>query len=82
MASCAKPDASGYLQLTTDAPQSCTGYLVVTPDEYQSLAASPWVPLTMEEGVIISTAILALWALAFVFRALRAQLQSSQHSGE
>lgn len=82
MASCAKPDSSGYLQLSTDAPQSCTGYIVISPDELSRLISPLWQSLTVEDGSLISAAILGVWVTAFCFRVLRDMLNPSNHSGD
>lgn len=74
MPACLVTDASGVVTMTTDAPQSCQGYLVLTQAEYASATSSVFPPLTLEQGGAISLAILGLWAIAFVLRSLRVSL--------
>lgn len=58
---------------TADAPESCPGYLLLTNSEWQQ--NQPLMqPLTVAEGVAVSTAIIGVWALAFTFRVVRKQL--------
>lgn len=58
---------SGALQPTGDDASACTGYLLVTRDEWTLLHVLP--PLTASEGALIGGSILGVWALAFVLRA-------------
>jgi hypothetical protein len=69
-------DASGVVTITTDAPQSCQGYLALTQAEYASATSSAFPPLTLEQGGAISVAILGLWGIAFVLRSLRGSLSN------
>lgn len=58
-------------------PANCQGYVLLTAEEFSSTQNPFWVPLSMSDGALISTAILTCWALAFAFRTLRKQLQPS-----
>ena len=51
-------------------PATCTGYILLTPEEFSSLQEPFFLPLTIPQAVTIATAILALWSLAFVWRHL------------
>jgi len=57
---------SGQLQIDSTPASSCTGYLLLTADEVTLLHALP--PLSASDGALIGSAMLGLWALAFVFR--------------
>ena len=76
MSLCLIPDASGALAVTVDAPQQCAGYLALTPSEYAAATSSVFPPLTLEQGATIALAVGSLWALAFLFRALKNSLSN------
>ena len=50
------------------APEPCTTFVLVTPAEYAAQASNPFV-LTPEDGLLISAAIVGVWAAAFSWRA-------------
>ena len=58
---------SGQLQLDGSPASSCTGYLLLSADEVTLLHAVPL--LSVSDGALIGSAMLGLWALAFIFRA-------------
>lgn len=58
-------------------PATCTGYILLTPNEFSSLQEPFFLPLTIPQAVTIATAILALWSLAFVWRRLGGFLSPS-----
>lgn len=66
MATCVfvKPDNS--LIASADSVQSCNGYLLLSPQEVASMQ-SVFVPLSVTDGLAISTAILGLWASAWLW---------------
>lgn len=53
----------------------CTGFVLVTPAEYSALSHNPFV-LSVEDGLLISGAIAAVWAAAWAWKALAAVLRS------
>ncbi|RJX30302.1 MAG: hypothetical protein C4516_10685 [Oxalobacter sp.] len=63
MASCTKNADDNFLQLTSAAPESCNGYIVLSQSEYQQFT----------QMLVSSTAPFdyatagALWSLAFTF---------------
>lgn len=58
---------TGALEPSTASP--CTSFVMLTPDEYSSLVASP-LNLSAEDGATLSVAILGVWAVAWSFKAL------------
>jgi len=64
----------------TACPSDAWG-LVLNRTEYAEVASNPWLQLTAAEGASLSVAILALWAVAYGFRALKRTLDvdSSGH---
>jgi hypothetical protein len=58
-------------------PATCTGYILLTPEEFSSLQEPFFLPLTIPQAATIATAILALWSLAFVWRQLGGFLSPS-----
>ncbi len=73
---CLIPNASGSVAITADAPQTCAGYLALTQAEYAAATSSVFPPLTLEQGAAIALAVGSLWALAFLFRALKNSLSN------
>lgn len=57
------------------AADPCTTLLLVTPAEYTALSHNPFV-LSVEDGLLISGAIAAIWAAAWAWRALARVLSS------
>jgi len=62
-----RANVSGQLQLDGSPASSCTGYLLLSADEVTLLHAVPL--LSVSDGALIGSAMLGLWALAFIFRA-------------
>lgn len=58
----------------------CTSMVVITPAEYQSMSASPFV-LSLTDGALISSAILGVWGIAVCWRELAAFIRGGS-SGE
>jgi len=56
------------------AANPCTGYVLVTPAEYATLMANPFL-LSLEDGALIGGAIAAVWASAWCVRQLARMLQ-------
>ncbi|MBM2883869.1 hypothetical protein JFK97_05655 [Chromobacterium phragmitis] len=73
---CLVPDASGALAVSAAAPQSCQGFLALTPAEYANATTSVFPPLSIEQGLAISVAIGSLWALAFMYRTINWSITS------
>ena len=69
-----KPDNS--LIATADSVQSCNGYLLLSPQEVASMQ-SVFVPLSISDGVAISTAIIGLWAAAWLWATVNNFVYSS-----
>lgn len=67
---------NGVLQQSAADLASCTGYLLLTPQEYSDLQSPFFVPLTLTQGFAISTAIAGVWALAWVFRTVGNSMSS------
>lgn len=59
---------SGQLQQSAADLASCTGYLLLTPQEFSSTQSPFFVPLSMTDGFLLSAAIGGLWGLAWLFR--------------
>jgi hypothetical protein len=63
MSVCVVQQPDGSLIATTDSPQSCQGYLMLSPQEVAAL--QPMLPpLSLADGALISSTILLLWASA------------------
>lgn len=56
-------------QLETSAADPCTTLVVLTPAEYGAMSANPFV-LTPEDGLLISAAVVTVWAAAWSWKAL------------
>lgn len=66
MALCVQ-NVAGQLQPTADDANSCTGYLLVTRDEWALSHLLP--PLSVSDGAVIGSSILLAWGTAFAIRA-------------
>ena len=62
-------------QVVESTADPCTTLLLLTPAEYTALAFNPFV-LSVEDGLLISGAIAAVWVAAWCWRALALTLQS------
>lgn len=60
----------------TPMPEPCTAFVLLTPAEYGALSQNPFF-LSPEEGLLISAAVVGVWAAAFVVRALVRVLDGS-----
>lgn len=72
-------DGQYYLQPAPadQTQENCQGYLLLTQEEFSSTQNPFFVPLTMEQGALISGAILLVWAVAFSFKTVRQALLPS-----
>ncbi|MFB0826511.1 hypothetical protein ACEU07_14620 [Chromobacterium violaceum] len=84
MAICILINQDGTFSPSSATPEQCTGYLMVTPQEFNSFysAANFFVPLTMGQGAVIGGAILTVWAAAHGFRLLSGMLSTSTGDSE
>lgn len=71
MPQCVVLSETGAVQASSADP--CTGFVLLTPAEYGVVAANPFV-LTVEDGILISGAVGAVWALAWALRSIRSVL--------
>ena len=67
---------NGVLQQSPADLASCTGYLLLTPQEFSATQSPFFVPLSMTDGVLIASAMGALWGLAWLLRYLGSYLSS------
>ncbi|UTH73570.1 hypothetical protein [Chromobacterium sp. IIBBL 290-4] len=84
MAICVVVNADGTMTPSNASPDQCTGYLMVTPQEFNSFtsANSFFIPLTIEQGALIGAAILTVWATAFGFRVVSRMLSTATGDSE
>lgn len=62
--------SEGQVVQATGTVQDCTGFLLLTREEFAQ-SQGVLVPLSIAEGSTIGAAIFAVWAVAFGFRLLR-----------
>lgn len=74
MGQCIHILSDGTVQVTAQAPSECTGYVLLTREEYQEAINPLFQPLSMESGMTIVIAIASLWSIAFIIRLLRGML--------
>ena len=60
---------------------ACTTALLLTPDEFASITANPFV-LSLDDAIQISTAIALVWAAAWGIRAILNALHSNEKESE
>lgn len=72
MALCVQ-NVSGQLVPTADPASSCSGYLLVTRDEWALSRLLP--PMTVSDGAMVGSSILLAWATAFGIRQIARVLQ-------
>lgn len=77
MSVCVVQQPDGSLIATTDSPQSCQGYLMLSPQEVAALQPM-FPPLSLADGCLISGAILSVWGLAWLYTAIGNFTSSSQ----
>lgn len=65
MAVCSQLDENNYVQATATAPDSCTGYILVTPSEFASLGPARW---TLEEAEQLVALAFSVWGTAWLFK--------------
>ncbi|MCD4486315.1 hypothetical protein LQR31_17725 [Chromobacterium vaccinii] len=84
MSICIVINQDGSFSPSSATPEQCTGYLMVTPQEFNNFtsAANFFVPLTMGQGALIGSAILTVWACAHGFRLLGRMLSTSTGDSE
>lgn len=74
-AQCVVVDSAASDVLRATAAEPCLGFVVLSPTEYSAWVVSP-LNLSAEDGVLLSTAILGVWAVAWSFRALARALNT------
>ena len=67
--------------LAPSAADPCTGFLVLTPAEYGVVANSPF-NISAEDGAVLATAIVGVWAVAWAARALWLALGDDSQAGQ
>lgn len=72
---------SGVEVLTPVAGTPCTSLVVLTPAEYEVMSVSPF-QLTLEEGALISAAVLGVWGIAACWRELAAFVKGGDSNEE
>jgi hypothetical protein len=72
MAQCVVISGGAVVESVADP---CTGFLIVTPAEYAALSHNPFM-LSVEDGLLISGAIAAVWAAAWAWRKAASALQT------
>ncbi len=77
MSLCVQAQSDGSFIATTDSPQSCQGYLLLSPQEVATLQPM-FPPLSLADGSLISGAILLVWGSAWLYRNIGNFLSSSQ----
>lgn len=66
MASCVIADVNGVLSVTATAVGECTGFIVLSVEDYNNFAEGAWWNgLTLDDGAAISGAILGVWAVGW-----------------
>lgn len=66
MSQCVQLGPNNTLIFTPDLPSACQGYLLLSPQEVASMQ-SVFVPLSISDGLAISTAIIGLWGAAWLW---------------
>ena len=79
MAQCVVFDTNGFLVESLASP--CTSLVVLTPTEYGLLNNSP-LNLSLEDGALLGSSIVGIWAAAFAFRAAIRALHSDDATEE
>jgi len=70
---------SGVEVLTPVSASPCTSMVVLTPAEYEVMSVSPF-RLTLEEGALISAAVLGVWGIGACWRELAAFIKGGDSS--
>lgn len=65
MAVCTSLDGNNYVQANATSPDSCTGYLLVTPAEFAGFQPIRW---TMEEANSLVIVTFSIWGTAWLFK--------------
>lgn len=78
---CVGLELNHYVVLTGSPPCGTGSLVVVTQDEFATLAASPW-NLSLSEGGLVAVAIVGVWGVGFCVRALVRVLSSGDSSTE
>lgn len=80
MAQCvAQTTVIGVKVLTPVTVTPCTTMVVLTPAEYEVMSVSPF-RLTLEEGALISAAVLGVWGIGVCWRELAAFIKGGYTS--
>ena len=66
MAQCVAINALG--QVVASSADPCNTFVILTPVEFSLMSSIPW-NLSLEDGAVISAAIVGIWAAAFAWRA-------------
>jgi hypothetical protein len=79
MALCVQADTDGNLLGLPAVPlESCTGFVMLTPEEYAAVSQS-WVePLTLEQGTAIGVAVFVAFTVAWGLKVLRRFVQDTE----
>lgn len=80
MAYCVSVDGTGAVVATGGSLADCTGYVLLTPDEFQQ-SQGLFAPLSASEGASIGGAIFLAWAIAFGFRAIGKVITETDEGG-
>lgn len=70
MSQCVFLQPDGTVIATPASPSECTGYVLLTREEYSNVMNPFFQHLDMVQGVKIGGAIVAVWVLAFCFRSI------------
>lgn len=85
MADCAAVQSLTVGGQTVDAvvrvPGPCTSYVLVTPAEHAALSGS-LLNLSIADGALLAFAVIAVWAIAWGFRALYRTLDFDSGSSQ
>ena len=71
MAQCVILSSGAVVESTADP---CTGFVLLTPAEYNAVASSPF-NLSLEDGAAIAVLVLTVWTTAYCVRALIRSVQ-------
>lgn len=78
MAQCVVFDGGALVESAADP---CTGFVLLTPAEYGAVAVSPF-HLTPADGLLVSGAVIGVWAAAVAIRAVVRTLNVADVGGE
>lgn len=82
MAQCVASTLVGGVEVLTPVTVTpCTSMVVLTPAEYEVMSVSPF-RLTLEEGALISAAVLGVWGIGACWRELAAFIKGGDSNEE